>query len=501
MPSNEQQRHLSRAQLHAYARGEVDPARKTVIEAHLGRCSDCREQLRQVEGMTQLLGEMGAADLDDLRWRRIRDAVRHQLEVDAQQPTTVDVMSGRRWVVPALAAAAVVGFMVWAGVVARDTGPQVAGGPSAPNLPDVSNTGASSDGQSQPEGAANQDAQQLASGAAPLTVTLASGARLELEPRTRVRAITPFGPQIELALSVGALRVRLPQRPGPGQEPVLTTPGFRVVAQSDDFSAGFWSDHFFIDVRTGQVRVDGVAFAEGEVIRAGQRREIRQDRRPQDTAPRKLPGKKRKTNPPSELSASAERTVVSKSEQGSVVVDVEPPADPVLTLWRETTDAYYRQRDLSKAVEGAERVVKLGGPHARAARQLLCDAQIALGNGARALSACKAVLGDVRSEEGRRNIHYTIGTIYRALLSDCANAIQHYNRALVFGRQHLLDDEVRVFRATCALEVGDIALAERDVESLSARAGRLARPEEVTLLQRRLASAKKARNDASTTTE
>ena len=194
---------------------------------------------------------------------------------------------------------------------------------------------------------------------------------------------------------------------------------------------------------------------------------------------------------------SVDRPVVSKSDQGTVIVDVQPPADPVLTLWREANEAYYRRRDLPEAVRLATRVVELGGSHAQMARQLLCDARIALEDGKAALKVCRSLLPWARSEEEKRNIHYTVGTIYRALLGDCAKAIQHYNQALVFGRQHILDDEVRIFRATCALEVGDISLAERDVGSLSARAGRLARPEEVTLLQRRLAAAKKKARNAS----
>ena len=189
------------------------------------------------------------------------------------------------------------------------------------------------------------------------------------------------------------------------------------------------------------------------------------------------------------------------SEAGTVTVDVERPADPVLELWGRATEAYYRRRDLPLAARLAQEVIDLGGANARMARRLLCDAQISLRNGSEALSACLALLGDARSQEEQRNIHYTVGTIYRTLLGDCGRAIEHYSQALVFGRQHLLDDEVRIFRATCALEVGNIALAERDVASLSAQAGLLARPDDVKRLQRLLEAAKKSATRARELTE
>ena len=459
----------------------MDPARKAVIEGHLSGCPNCRERLRKVEGLTRFLSDMGDSDLDDLRWRRIRESVRTQLEADVQQSNTADIMSGRRWIVPAIGAAAAVGLMVWAGVT-TDRPAKTATAERPTN-----------------------DAQQLASGAAPLTVTLASGARLELEPRTRMVAASPLGPRTELQLSEGAVRVRLPRPPTAEAAPILTTPSFRLVADSDDFTVGFWTNLYFIDVRSGRVRVDGDDFPASTVVEAGQRREVRAPGRPAES-PAEVPAPASsgvsEVEPPRKKPAAprfrkTDRPVVTKSDPGTVTVDVEPPADPVLALWLEANEAYYRKRDLAEAVRLAKRVIELGGPHAQMARQLLCDAHIALEDGKSALEVCKSLLAGARSEEERRNIHYTVGTIYRLLLSDCARAIEHYNQALVFGRQHILDDEVRLFRATCALEVGDIALAERDVRSLSARAGRLARPEEVTLLQRRLAAAKKSARDAS----
>ena len=511
MSDNGEQRHIGRAELHAHARGEVDPAHKAVIEAHLEICEECRERRRQVVGVTEILTGMGTADLDDLRWRRIRDAVRAELEAHAQQPppTTADLMSGRRWIIPATAAGVAIGLMVWGAIEMRrrTPGPEV----SAPSPTPVAVDGAPGapddrapvrvPAEARPPKDA-PDAQALASGAAPLTVTLASGAKLELEPRTRLRAIRPLGPSSELELATGALRVRLPRPPAAHEAPVLKTPAFRLVALSDDFSAGFWADRYFIAVRSGEVRVEGNDFEGETIIPAGERREVRASvaRRAvgRDVDPKERKPAPKRVSPSVGGSASA---AVSTSEPGEVTVDVEPPDDPVLLLWRQATDAYYRQRNLTAAIGLAREVVELGGRHSQPAQQLVCDAQIGLGNAQGALQDCKALLNNARSAEDRRNIHYTVGTIYRALLGDCARAIEHYNKALVFGRRHLLDDEVRLFRAQCALETGDIALAERDIGSLSARAGRLARPEEVTLLQSRLKAAKKGVNDASVTTD
>ena len=485
--SHDQERHVSRAQLHTYARGEVDPARKAVIEAHLAVCPTCRDRLRRVEGVTRLLSDMGSADLDDLRWRRIREVVRSQLEQDAQQPTTADVMSGRRWVVPALAAASVVAMMVWGAVASRQTAMEAR--PKA--LRSVPSTEAAASNDPAIDAPSSPDEQLLASGAAPLTVTLASGARLELEPRTRVRA-TAHRTRVQLSLAEGALRVRVPRPTEAFERPTLETPAFKLQADSEDFYTGFWSDKYFIDVRNGSVTVSGDDFSEATVIKAGERREGPArfvEASPARSRPKTLSKKRRP------------KKIAKKSDTGTVTVDVEPPADPVVVLWRQANEAYYRQRDLREAVRLAERVVELGGPHAQPARQLLCDAQISLGDGKAALTACRRLLDSARSEEDRRNIHFTLGTIYRALRGDCSGAIKHFNQALVFGRQHILDDEVRISRAQCALDVGDIALAERDVGSLSARAGRLARPEEVTLLQRRLAAAKKSVNAKTVTTD
>ncbi len=503
LSSSNQTRHVSRAQLHAFCRGEVDPAQRGVIQRHLDECTDCRERHRQVAGMAGFLMEMGGdRDLDDLRWRRIRDAVRAELEVDAGQTGSLTAdMAGRRWIVPALAASVVVALMVWAATPreGRVTTSAVDVDRNASTAADASGALA---------------VQELVSGEGALTVTLASGARLVLDPHTQVRAATAGdGRRIELQLAVGAVRMRLPRRPPVAEAPVLSTPSFRLVALSEDFSAGYWADRYFIDVGSGRVRVQSDGLSDDLVVPAGQRHEVKVgvDRLPLAPAPQPPPasgpidGPEREPDDESEPSVApsvpkhrsqapppiAERPV-SRSETGTVtVVEVERPANPVLDLWRRTTEAYYRDRDLERAANLAEQVIALGGTQTLLARQLLCDARIGLAEGASALVACRALLPLARSEEERRNIHFTVGTIHRTLLNDCARAIEHYNRALVFGRQHLLDDEVRVFRAGCALEVGDIALAERDIGRLSARAGRLARREEVTRLQRALAAAKK----------
>ena len=507
LSSKDRQQHLSHAQLHTFVRGELDPARRKVVEAHLQACEACARLLAQVEGVTGLFDDMNQGGIDDLRWRRIREAVRSQLDADARQPLTADLMSGRRWVLPSMAAAAVVGAMVWGAMTPRSKEPEPTTGSTAAAAPL----------------AAPPDEQRLSSGGAPLAVTLNSGARLELEPHTVVRAVQPNSPRLDLELSQGALRVRLPTVPTPDLAARLKSPAFELFAQSDDFSAAFWADRYSIDVHTGLVRVSGADFGTGAVIAAGQSRgvktsgprpapkTVRQPERRSKPAAAKPPAPKPPapkriaavpaTKPSRPKSPEAARPIVSTSYTGTVTVEVEAPArTAAATLWRRANDAYYRRRDLDETVRLAQQIIDLDGPEAMPARQLLCDAYIAQGDGPAALTACRRLLLDTTSAEERRNIHYTVGTIYRTLLGDCAHAIEQYNRALVFGRQHFLDDEVRIFRATCALEVGDADLAERDVASLSARAGRLARPEEVKRLQRQLEAVKRrAHGDAVTT--
>ena len=135
---------------------------------------------------------------------------------------------------------------------------------------------------------ASATVQELASGGAPLEVTMANGAQLSLEPHTRVRAHAPAGPRLELELEVGAIRVRHPMALTDAA-PRVSTPAYALVARSSDFLVGYWADRSFIDVRAGEIRVDGGSFGAGTVIAAGERREVRAQASPAKSAAQAAP--------------------------------------------------------------------------------------------------------------------------------------------------------------------------------------------------------------------
>jgi hypothetical protein len=60
---------------------------------------------------------------------------------------------------------------------------------------------------------------------------------------------------------------------------------------------------------------------------------------------------------------------------------------------------------------------------------------------------------------------------------------------MVFGGTSLLDDRVRLFRASCALDLGRIEVATVDLENVKNRRHRLPNPEELDRLLGRLAQA------------
>jgi anti-sigma factor RsiW len=52
--------------LGVYVVGAIDPAERAVVDAHLARCADCREELAGLAGLPALLGRVPAADAERL---------------------------------------------------------------------------------------------------------------------------------------------------------------------------------------------------------------------------------------------------------------------------------------------------------------------------------------------------------------------------------------------------------------------------------------------------
>src|SRR4026207_1962150 len=82
------------------------------------------------------------------------------------------------------------------------------------------------------------------------------------------------------------------------------------------------------------------------------------------------------------------------------------------------------------------------------------EALIAVKRREEAIAACEARLRRPHSDEEKREIHFLLASIHHTQLGDCEKAIPHYGHAMVFGGTSLLDDRVRLFRASCALELG-----------------------------------------------
>lgn len=139
----------------------------------------------------------------------------------------------------------------------------------------------------------------------------------------------------------------------------------------------------------------------------------------------------------------------------------------------EARQAWFVDRDVLAAVELSERALALSterdGHLAAGAANLLCDAQVSLRGGAEAVAACLRYLELERDIERRRRIHYRLGVVLRDQLEDCARAMDHFAKALVFGGRSRFDDVARLRRAECAIELGELDLARSDLEVLSER--------------------------------
>ncbi len=446
--------------LHAYAAGELEPAEHAEVEAALESDPGNRARLEKVRAMRGLLADTAPVEPNDLTWKRLQQRVHAELS----RPTPERERRGGVWMPIGIAAAAVIATLVLldhktATVEHPNAGPQV-----------------------------------LASGSAPLDVTLASGASLHLSESSEVTVRSPAARPLELQLQVGQLDVHSPEPSYDGGAAVMVrTPAYVAAASSKDFSVGYQADSYFVEARDGEVAVRGRGFVEGTVVKAGERRTV-QARAAKKRAPVEPISKAKPAAKP------ADRPVrrppppdVRESTEGQTSVQVVlEEADPVKRDWLQAALAYYERRDLPAAIDLARKVVAEAPDRAegRMAEVLLCEALIATQRANEAIEACEARLKRPQSDEEKRQIHFLLATIHHTQLGDCARAIPHYGQAMVFGGTSLFDDRVRLFRASCALELHQLDLAASDLESVKSRSGRLPNPEELARLLKRLDEAR-----------
>ncbi len=366
-------KHFNESALQAYVAGEVDPVKREAIKAHIDSCEVCLETLGKVEGVQRLLRRMAPPEPDELRWHRIREKVRTNLETETSTSAhTLDLLLGRRWVTAGMAVACVVALLVW----------------FAPRKPKMPGSTVAELSQS------HEKAQVINTGESPLEVTLASGAQIRVAEKSRVTAPEPSAKSLALQLSVGELDIRFPRASARGskqQTAKIFTPAFSALAYSQDFSVGYRADAYYVAVREGRVEVEGEGFGGKQTVHEGERQVVRvgakgeTSPKPTSTEPAAVrntelakqtlrPAKRAsKTNPAprrdkarkpalAKVESPAARAPTKSSSEGVTSVQVlSEPEDFVRSLWLRAKSAYYEQNQIEKSIEIAEQVVRLAG--------------------------------------------------------------------------------------------------------------------------------------------
>ncbi len=447
--------------MQAFVAGEVNPARRAAYEAHLESCGACRERHDRVQGIHRLLSAVVPVDLDELAWRRVQTKVRSQLQDEVRDaPTTLDLVLGRRWWTAGLVAAAAVAVLVWFAPVLR---PQ----PKEP----------------QPQTTTQLAVRRVHARQAPVDLVLSAGVELELgaQGRLEVLPVENFAPK--LILVSGALRVRDFRPPALGRPIRLQAAPYAIEAQRSDFVITTLADGAEVQVHRGAVQVtapegSSVTVTQGTTQRFVTKPVQVEPRVARAPAPKAAVRRSARAEAPVEVPVSAEIPVPAPAPAPAspapappqTRVEVEPPRDPRARLLLQAEHAYYQDHDLKRAIELSLQVRARGpkGPAYWAATELLCQAYTANSQADLAVQTCSEQLQRPMHDASRRKLHQQLAEIHRTQRGDCESAIKHFNQVLVFGRTTPLDDNARLLRAGCALKVGDLTLAERDLAQLEA---------------------------------
>lgn len=478
------------------------------MRAHLKGCAQCQGTLQRVEAIQRALG-VPAPEPDELSWRRMEARLEHQIRASEQSArydlelppsltqelmvrgprgATVDIIRGRRGLLAGVVAAAVVGIFI--AVFPRR--PVVEGRR-------VAGTIASAEG-----GAA-----VVHSGSAPLEVELASGHRLDLTPGTEMSVAHPDESRPVVQLDYGQIDVWAPGPVDRSARLIVRTPELSLWAHSRDFTVAYVAAHRRVDVRDGFVAVEGtdVRVKKGEsrdlrplskriaaeppipfinrlasggntpaegtssTAKSGRRTSAQKPRAAAETAAGPAKRKVRPSPPRSRTAGEGGRPRLGAASGRTEVEALEPALSPRGRAWERARQAWYADRDPAAAIEHAREALALEPPAGERVRvlELICDAQVSLRSGAAALQDCSQLLEKIGNSDRKRRVHYTLGTVYRDQLDDCESAVGHYDQALVFGAKSRFNDVVRLRRAECALELGDLETARLDLDRLSLR--------------------------------
>jgi anti-sigma factor RsiW len=94
--------------LGVYVVGAIDPAERTIVDAHLSHCPDCREELAGLAGLPALLGRVPAADVERMDYGEYVVEEPPAELLDSLLRQVALRRSARRWRMVAAAAAAAV---------------------------------------------------------------------------------------------------------------------------------------------------------------------------------------------------------------------------------------------------------------------------------------------------------------------------------------------------------------------------------------------------------
>lgn len=462
--------HPSRETLHATAAGEVDPLQRASVLAHIKGCRDCTSAYRQVEGMLSQFRAMEPPPVDDLSWARMSRRIMTELETRASAPPPAPLWAARIFPAAVMTAMAVA-LVVWF------TPRPVPAPASVAHLPNPA----------------------ITAGAEPFEFTLQSGVSLRLGEHAQIR-LQSAGERLRIDLVNGELAVTQPREAAALE---FRTPELTALAQGASFTVSYLGQESTIRVERGRVELLGDVSP--GVISAGERRTIKRGvvrAAAVEPSPAQLSASEplRSLAPSPTLprpKASAEPSIAPlahASVEGQTEVVMEAPAaeDPVAERWRSAVQAF-DSGEAETAIRLANDVVLLGRgrPEERDALDLLCTAELTLGAADKAVVACEALIGVEAGAEPRRLLHHRVANIYRVKLHDCAHALPHYDQTIVFGGTSLVDDEALLGRAECALELGKLDVAARDLRAVGARSERLVRKSTYDTLLMRLDAARK----------
>ncbi|MFO0725567.1 MAG: FecR domain-containing protein [Myxococcota bacterium] len=426
-----------------------------------------------MEAVLQGFRSMEPPPLDDLSWARMSRRIMTELEARPSVPAGSQAWVARLFPA-ALASAVAVALVVWF--------------TPRPNVP-----------QTPSQRIANP---AITAGGEPFEFTLESGISLRLGEHAQIRLLSGAD-RMRVELAQGELSVT---QPLDSAELELKTPEVSALARGASFTVGYVGQETTIRVERGAVQVLGEALplslgpGEKRVLKHGLAAHLFPAESPSAApveAPRASPSAAQRPRPTP--TAKAEPSIAPlghDSVEGQTEVEVEAPtpspSDPVAEKWRAALLAR-DSGEIEAAVRLANDVVLLGRGRAeeRDALDLLCTAELTLGAADKAVVACEALVPLQVSAAARRQLHHRIANIYRVRLSDCAHALPHYDQTIVFGGTAMSDDDARLGRAECALELGRNDIAERDLDALKGRSERLVRKSTYDMLTKRLETARK----------